>query len=146
MAKESFPKKLGLTLLRWLAYFLAALAISVVLQIAFTGAFQGWPLFFRTPEAEEVRRVTIVQASTGERREMASPGQDLELAVNLLGNFRYVPFSQGEGEPAYTVSYLLTDGRRLEVGVNETSVFYEGKSHRQRGASLPWNILEGYYF
>ena len=142
MEKKSIPKRIGLRLLQWLARLLMMAAIFTLFSIG----IEGCPLFFNAPEAEEIHHVTVVQASTGESLEIAAPGQDLEIAANLLGIMRYVPFSQGQGEPAYTLTYFLNDGSRVAVGVNEASVFYQGHSHKLKGESLVWNILDGYYF
>ena len=98
---------------------------------------------FAHPEAEDIQCVTITQSATRETALVDASSEDLELTANLLGCLSYKPFSQGEGEPAYVLEYSLKDGRLLTVGVNETSVFYQGKSHLLKMEDFPFNAVEG---
>ena len=85
--------------------------------------------------------MTATNSSTGETVQVdASTGDmEFEFTSNLLGCLSHKPFSQGEGEPAYTLEYFLKDGSRFTIGINETSVFYQGASHARRTSlSSPW--------
>ena len=133
--KKLTPKRVG----KWAMYMLVVTAVFT----AITVATRGWPLFFAHPEAEDIQCVTITQSATGETALVDASSEDLELTANLLGCLSYKPFSQGEGEPAYVLEYSLKDGRLLTVGVNETSVFYQGKSHLLKMEDFPFNAVEG---
>lgn len=80
------------------------------------------------------------------RVDTSSPEMEFEFTANLLGCLSYKPFSRGEGEPAYTLEYSLKDGSQFTIGINETSVFYQGKSHALKMEDFPFNAVEGVLF
>ena len=140
-AKKLTPRRVGKWLFKWLLHAL----VTAILLLACHVALNGWPLFFTHPETEDIQCVTITQSPAGEtvRVDTSSPEMEFEFTANLLGCLSYKPFSQGEGEPAYVLEYSLKDGRLLTVGVNETSVFYQGKSHLLKMEDFPFNAVEG---
>ena len=71
---------------------------------------------------------------------------EFEFTSNLLGCLSHKPFSQGEGEPAYTLEYFLKDGSRFTIGINETSVFYQGASHALKMEDFPFIAVENVLF
>lgn len=143
-AKKLTPKKVGKWLFKWALHAL----VTAILMLAVHVALNGWPLFFTHPEAEDIQCVTITQSATGEtvRVDTSSGEMKFEFTANLLGCLSYKPFSQGEGEPAYTLDYSLKDGRQFTVGVNKTTVFYRGKSHALEMEEFPFNAVEGVLF
>ena len=143
-AKHLTPKKVGKGLLKWVLYLLVMTIFFAILDTV----TQGWPLFFSHPEIEDIQCVTATNSSTGETVQVdASTGDmEFEFTANLLGCLSYKPFSRGEGEPAYTLDYSLKDGSRFTIGINETSVFYQGRSHALKMEDFPYNAVEGVLF
>lgn len=143
-AKKLTPRRVGKWLFKW---GLPAL-VTAILLLAVHVALHGWPLFFTHPEIEDIQCVTITQSPTGEtvRVDTSSPEMEFEFTANLLGCLSYKPFSRGEGEPAYTLEYSLKDGSRFTIGINETSVFYQGKSHALKMEDFPFIAVEGVLF
>lgn len=140
-AKRLTPRRVGKWLFKWGLHALVTAILLLVCHVA----LNGWPLFFTHPETEDIQCVAVTQSATGEtvRVDTSSPEMEFEFTANLLGCLSYKPFSQGEGEPAYVLEYSLKDGRLLTVGVNETSVFYQGKSHLLKMEDFPFNAVEG---
>lgn len=136
--KKLTPKRVG----KWALYILVVTAVFT----AITVATRGWLLFFAHPEAEDIQCVTITQSATGETALVDASSEDLELTANLLGCLSYKPFSRGEGEPAYTLEYFLKDGSRFTIGINETSVFYQGTSHALKMEDFPFIAVENVLF
>ena len=122
--------------------------VTAILLLACHVALNGWPLFFTHPETEDIQCVTITQSPAGEtvRVDTSSPEMEFEFTANLLGCLSYKPFSRGEGEPAYTLEYFLKDGSRFIIGINETSVFYQGKSHALKMEDFPFIAVENVLF
>ena len=138
--KKLTPKRVG----KWALYILVVTAVFT----AITVATRGWPLFFAHPEAEDIQCVTITQSPTGEtvRVDTSSPEMEFEFTANMLGCLSYKHFSRGEGEPAYTLEYSLKDGSQFTIGINETSVFYQGKSHALKMEDFPFIAVENVLF
>ena len=143
-AKTLTPRRVGKWLSKWALHAL----VTAILLLAIHVALNGWPLFFTHPEIEDIQCVTATNSSTGETVQVDASTEDMEFefTANLLGCLSYKPFSQGEGEPAYVLEYFLKDGRMLTVGVNETSVFYQGKSHLLKMEDFPFNAVENVLF
>lgn len=143
-AKKLTPRRVGKWLFKWALHAL----VTAILLLAIHVALNGWPLFFTHPETEDIQCVTITQSPAGEtvRVDTSSPEMEFEFTANLLGCLSYKPFSQGEGEPACTLEYSLKDGSRFTIGINETSVFYQGKSHALKMEDFPFNAVEGVLF
>ena len=143
-AKKLTPKRVGKWLFKW---GLPAL-VTAILLLACHVALNGWPLFFTHPEIEDIQYVAVTQSATGEtvRVDTSSPEMEFEFTSNLLGCLSYKPFSRGEGEPAYTLEYFLKDGSQFTIGINETSVFYQGKSHALKMEDFPFIAVENVLF
>lgn len=143
-SEKAHPKQAGKGLLKWVLYLLVMTGIFAILTVV----IQGWPLFFTHPEIEDIQCVTATNSSTGETVQVdASTGDmEFEFTANLLGCLSYKPFSQGEGEPAYTLEYSLKDGSQFTIGINETSVFYQGKSHALKMEDFPFIAVENVLF
>ena len=143
-AKKLTPKRVGKWLFKWALHAL----VTAILLLAVHVALNGWPLFFTHPETEDIQCVTITQSPAGEtvRVDTSSPEMEFEFTANLLGCLSYKPFSQGEGEPAYTLEYSLKDGSQFTIGINETSVFYQGKSHALKMEDFPFIAVENVLF
>lgn len=141
-AKHLTPKKVGKGLLKWVLYLLVMTIFFAILNTV----TQGWPLFFSHPDAEDLQCVAVTQTATGETMQVDAASGDLEFTAALLSCLSYTPFSQGEGEPAYTLDYSLKDGSRFTIGINETSVFYQGRSHALKMEDFPYNAVEGVLF
>ena len=143
-AKKRTPKQAGKGLLKWVLYLLVMTGIFAILTVV----IQGWPLFFTHPEAEDIQCVTVTQSATGETVQVDASSEEMkfEFTANLLGCLSYKPFSQGEGEPAYTLEYSLKDGSQFTIGINETSVFYQGKSHALKMEDFPFIAVETVLF
>lgn len=143
-AKKLTPRRVGKWLFKWALHAL----VTAILLLAIHVALNGWPLFFTHPETEDIQCVTITQSPAGEtvRVDTSSPEMEFEFTANLLGCLSYKPFSQGEGEPAYTLEYSLKDGSRFTIGINETSVFYQGKSHALKMEDFPFIAVENVLF
>ena len=138
------PKRVGKWLFKWLLHALVTAILLLVCHVA----LNGWPLFFTHPEIEDIQCVTATNSSTGETVQVdASTGDmEFEFTANLLGCLSYKPFSQGEGEPAYTLEYFLKDGSQFTIGINETSVFYQGTSHALKMEDFPFIAVESVLF
>lgn len=143
-AKKLTPRRVGKWLFKWALHAL----VTAILLLAIHVALNGWPLFFTHPETEDIQCVTITQSPAGEtvRVDTSSPEMEFEFTANLLGCLSYKPFSQGEGEPAYTLEYSLKDGSQFTIGINETSVFYQGKSHALKMEDFPFIAVENVLF
>ena len=143
-AKKPTPRRAGKWLFKWGLHAL----VTAILLLAVHVALNGWPLFFTHPETEDIQYVAVTQSATGEtvRLDTSSPEMEFEFTANLLGCLSYKPFSQGEGEPAYTLEYSLKDGSRFTIGINETSVFYQGKSHALKMEDFPFIAVENVLF
>lgn len=143
-AKKLTPRRVGKWLFKWGLHALVTAILLLVCHVA----LNGWPLFFTHPEIEDIQCVTITQSPTGEtvRVDTSSPEMEFEFTANLLGCLSYKPFSRGEGEPAYTLEYFLKDGSRFTIGINETSVFYQGTSHALKMEDFPFIAVEGVLF
>ena len=143
-AKKLTPKQAGKGLLKWVLYLLVMTGIFAILTVV----IQGWPLFFTHPEAEDIQCVTITQSPAGEtvRVDASTGDMEFEFTANLLGCLSYKPFSRGEGEPAYTLEYSLKDGSQFTIGINETSVFYQGTSHALKMEDFPFIAVENVLF
>lgn len=143
-AKKLTPRRVGKWLFKWALHAL----VTAILLLAVHVALNGWPLFFTHPETEDIQYVAVTQSATGEtvRVDTSSPEMEFEFTANLLGCLSYKPFSRGEGEPAYTLEYSLKDGRRFTIGINETSVFYQGKSHALKMEDFPFIAVENVLF
>lgn len=143
-AKKLTPKRVGKWLFKWLLHALVTAILLLVCHVA----LNGWPLFFTHPETEDIQYVAVTQSATGEtvRVDTSSPEMEFEFTANLLGCLSYKPFSRGEGEPAYTLEYSLKDGSRFTIGINETSVFYQGKSHALKMEDFPFIAVENVLF
>lgn len=143
-AKKLTPRRVGKWLFKWALHAL----VTAILLLAVHVALNGWPLFFTHPETEDIQYVAVTQSATGEtvRVDTSSPEMEFEFTANLLGCLSYKPFSRGEGEPAYTLEYFLKDGSRFTIGINETSVFYQGTSHALKMEDFPFIAVEGVLF
>ena len=143
-AKKPTPRRAGKWLFKWALHAL----VTAILLLACHVALNGWPLFFTHPEIEDIQYVAVTQSATGEtvRVDTSSPEMEFEFTANLLGCLSYKPFSRGEGEPAYTLEYFLKDGSRFTIGINETSVFYQGTSHALKLEDFPFIAVEGVLF
>lgn len=143
-AKKLTPKRVGKWLFKWALHAL----VTAILLLAVHVALNGWPLFFTHPETEDIQYVAVTQSATGEtvRVDTSSPEMEFEFTANLLGCLSYKPFSRGEGEPAYTLEYSLKDGSRFTIGINETSVFYQGTSHALKMEDFPFIAVENVLF
>lgn len=143
-AKKLTPRRVGKWLFKW---GLPAL-VTAILLLACHVALNGWPLFFTHPEIEDIQCVTITQSPTGEtvRVDTSSSEMEFEFTANLLGCLSYKPFFRGEGEPAYTLEYFLKDGSQFAIGINETSVFYQGASHALKMEDFPFIAVENVLF
>ena len=143
-AKKPTPRRAGKWLFKWGLHALVTAILLLVCHVA----LNGWPLFFTHPETEDIQYVAVTQSATGEtvRVDTSSPEMEFEFTANLLGCLSYKPFSQGEGEPAYTLEYSLKDGSRFTIGINETSVFYQGKSHALKMEDFPFIAVENVLF
>lgn len=143
-AKKLTPRRVGKWLFKWGLHALVTAILLLVCHVA----LHGWPLFFTHPETEDIQCVAVTQSPTGEtvRVDTSSPEMEFEFTANLLGCLSYKPFSRGEGEPAYTLEYSLKDGSRFTIGINETSVFYQGKSHALKMEDFPFIAVEGVLF
>ena len=143
-AKKLPPRRVGKWLFKWGLHAL----VTAILLLAIHVALNGWPLFFTHPEIEDIQCVAVTQSATGEtvRVDTSSSEMEFEFTANLLGCLSYKPFSQGEGEPAYTLEYSLKDGSQFTIGINETSVFYQGKSHALKMEDFPFIAVEGVLF
>ena len=75
------------------------------------------------------------------RVDTSSPEMEFEFTANLLGCLSYKPFSRGRGSLP-TLEYFLKDGSRFIIGINETSVFYQGKSHALKMEDFPFIAVE----
>ncbi len=143
-AKKLTPRRVGKWLFKWALHAL----VTAILLLAVHVALNGWPLFFTHPETEDIQYVAVTQSATGEtvRVDTSSPEMEFEFTANLLGCLSYKPFSRGEGEPAYTLEYSLKDGSRFTIGINETSVFYQGTSHALKMEDFPFIAVENVLF
>lgn len=143
-AKKLTPRRVGKWLFKWGLHAL----VTAILLLAIYVALHGWPLFFTHPETEDIQYVAVTQSATGEtvRVDTSRPEMEFEFTANLLGCLSYKPFSRGEGEPTYTLEYFLKDGSRFTIGINETSVFYQGTSHALKMEDFPFNAVEGVLF
>lgn len=143
-AKKLTPRRVGKWLFKWGLHAL----VTAILLLAIYVALHGWPLFFTHPETEDIQYVAVTQSATGEtvRVDTSRPEMEFEFTANLLGCLSYKPFSRGEGEPAYTLEYSLKDGSRFTIGINETSVFYQGKSHALKMEDFPFIAVENVLF
>lgn len=143
-AKKPTPRRVGKWLFKWGLHAL----VTAILLLAVHVALNGWPLFFTHPEIEDIQCVTATNSSTGETVQVdASTGDmEFEFTANLLGCLSYKPFSRGKGEPAYTLEYFLKDGSRFTIGINETSVFYQGASHALKMEDFPFIAVENVLF
>ena len=130
-AKKPTPRRAGKWLFKWGLHAL----VTAILLLAVHVALNGWPLFFTHPETEDIQYVAVTQSATGEtvRVDTSSPEMEFEFTANLLGCLSYKPFSQG-------------DGSQFTIGINETSVFYQGTSHALKMEDFPFIAVENVLF
>lgn len=100
------------------------------------------------PDLKEIQTVSISYPEvTDESREISSP-EDMELALKLTGFLNYDVFKKAdsEEEPVITIVYHMKNGTDKVISANDTTVWWNGKSHTIKDQEIFVNLTEGIFF
>lgn len=125
----------------------AAAAVLLACLLAFTGyRLKKGLALSDIPRADAVESVVVRFPEKGVTRELSSR-EDISLAVSLSRFLNYVPFA-GVGknpEASVEMTYVLTDGSRVELSANSGAVLWKGKWHALKNRETFVRLAEAYF-
>lgn len=121
---------------------LAAVLVSMAVTTVGWIWLHGFPLV-GVPKAKDMQRVTLICMNT---EKTFTDRETLELLVKASGLCTY-RMGKSRGEvPTMLVIYQKNDGTNVELGADETNVWWKGKMHPLKESGSFVNILRGLFF
>ena len=100
------------------------------------------------PDSDDIQSVNISYPSVTDNVKEISSSEDIELTLKLMGFLKYDLFEKenSEEEPAITITYFLKDGTSKTISANNTTVWWNNKSHVIKDKEMFINLTEGIFF
>lgn len=100
------------------------------------------------PDLNDIQSVCISYPGITDEMKEISNHEDVELALKLTGFLKYDLFDKAESreEPLITIIYYLKDGTNKTVSANNSTVWWNGKSHVIKDKEMFVNLTEGIFF
>ncbi|MDO5551198.1 MAG: hypothetical protein Q4F76_08500, partial [Lachnospiraceae bacterium] len=130
-----------------LVRFLIEVTATTILIVGIKICISGMTLL-GLPDLNDIQSVCISYPSITDEMKEISNHEDVELALKLTGFLKYDLFEKAESreEPLITIIYYLKDGTNKTVSANNSTVWWNGKSHVIKDKEMFVNLTEGIFF
>lgn len=134
-------------IIKGLIRFLAEVAVITVLIVGIS-IFTNGMYLLGLPDLNEIESVTISYSGVTDEVKELSSQEDMELALHLTGFLKYDLFGKtnGEEEPAITITYFLRDGTNKTIAANDTAVWWNDKVYAVKNKGAFVKLTEGIFY
>lgn len=127
--------------------FLIRVAVVTVLIVGIN-IFKNGMYLWGLPRINDIQSVNITYPSVTDEVKKISSREDIGLALKLTGFLKYDLFGKvnSEEEPAITITFFLKDGTSKTISANNTTVWWNNKTHIIKDKEMFINLTEGIFF